>query len=223
MYTLIVGREGNQPFLITEEGVSRQHLQVTVPDRIDGTWVVKDLDSSNGTFIQKEDGFFEQLHGTKQLSWDTVLRMGPANMYGRTFWLCQLTQTDPNDYALQFTELNRRLDAFVAEKKQQTEELEKQKKQAAITRAIISISVVLVITLILPIVLGMESQEAMTLRIVAMSITGAIIPIFFLSRRSDNSSKDYKAVFRCPNGKCGRPLTEYDIRRGQCPACKAHM
>lgn len=223
MYTIIVGREGNQPFPITEEGVSRQHLQVAVPDRMDGEWVVQDLNSANGTFIQQKDGTFERVSGSLRLTWDTVIRMGPANMYGRTFWLCQLTQTDPNDYARQFTELNRRLDAFVAEKKQQTEELERQKKQAAITRAIITISVVLIISLILPVVFEMEQQTAMTLRIVAMSITGAIIPIFFLSKKSDSSSKDYKAVFRCPNGKCGRPLSEYDIRRGQCPACKAHM
>ena len=58
MYTLVVGREGNQPFTITEEGVSRQHLQITVPDQVNGTWIVQDLGSSNGTFIQNEDVSF---------------------------------------------------------------------------------------------------------------------------------------------------------------------
>lgn len=224
MYTLIVGREGNQPFLITEEGVSRQHLQVTVPDRMEEPWFVKDLGSSNGTYVQQADGTFERVHGTLQLSWDTVVRMGPANMYGRTFWLCQLTQTDVNDYELQFRELNRRLDAFMVEKQQKSEKLEKQKKQSAIIKAFISIAVVLIFVLLLPVLMPDSAQQTITtLRVVVTTITTALVPVFFLNKKNDNPPTDFKSVFRCPNGKCGRPLTEYDIRRGQCPACKAHM
>lgn len=223
MFTLIVGREGNQPFLITEEGVSRQHLQVMVPDKMEGTWIVKDLGSANGTFVQQQDGTFVRMYGTQQLSWNTVLRMGPDNMYGRTFWLCQLTQTDPNDFSLQFAELNRQLNAFSAEKRQRIEKQDREKKQALITRAIVSITI-LALALILPeIIPGMSDKSAMTFRIVGMGISGSILPLFFLTKKKDETSKDYKAVFRCPNGKCGRPLTEFDIRRGQCPACKAHM
>jgi len=216
MYTLIVGREGNQPFPITEEGVSRQHLQVTVPDRMDGAWMVQDLGSSNGTFVQLEDGTFTQMTGTQQLSWDTVVRMGPDNMYGRTFWLCQLVQTDPNDYSMQFAELNRMLDEFSSEKQRLTEEQEKQKNKSAIWKAVITGCVSLGICFLLPSELGM-------MRFALMPIVGVIIPFFFMGKKNNQPSKDYKALLRCPNGKCGRPLTEHDIRRGQCPVCKAHM
>ena len=223
MYTLIVGREGNQPFPILEEGVSRQHLQVTVPDRMDGVWSVKDLGSSNGTFVQQKDGTFVRMTGIRQLSWNTVIRMGPDNMYGRTFWLCQLTQTDPNDFSLQFTELNRQLNAFSAEKQRRIEKQEDERKKAVYTRVIISLSI-LALAFILPeIIPGMNDKAAMTFRIVGMGISGPILLLLGIRKKKDDMSKDYKTVFRCPNGKCGRPLSEYDIRRGQCPACKAHM
>ena len=220
---MIVGREGNQPFPIQEEGVSRQHLQVTLPDRTDGIYTVKDLDSSNGTFVQQEDGTFERMTGIRQLSWNTVIRMGPDNMYGRTFWLCQLMQTDPNDFSLQFTELQRQLDAFCTEKKKRKEKQEKEKKQSLITRAVITISILLLAFILPGIIPGMSSQAAMNFRIVGMGICAPLFLLLSVIKKKDDVSKDYKAVFRCPNGKCSRPLTEYDIRRGQCPACKAHI
>lgn len=216
MYTLIVGREGNQPFPITEEGVGRQHLQVLVPDRMDGDWVVRDLNSANGTFVQRADGSFEQMYGVQHFSWDTVVRMGPANMYGRTFWLCQLTQTDPNDYSLQFRKINRQLNTFIEEKKQQAEEQERQRTRKNFIRALILAVISAGLIYIIP-------PEYQTARFAVLPIAGAIVPLLLQKKKVDCQSKDYKAIFRCPNGKCGRPLTEFDIRRGFCPACKAHM
>lgn len=217
MYTLIVGREGNQPFQITEEGVSRQHLQITIPDRMDGTWIVQDLGSSNGTFVQQEDGSFEQMTGMMQCTWDTVIRMGPDNLYGRTFWLCQLMQTDPNDFSMQFAKLNRLLDEFAQEKEELTRAKENEKNRSAIIKALILAGISVGLYFILPASLGAA-------RLAVLPLAGVIVP--FLFRKSESSaqlSKDYKAIFHCPNGKCGRPLTEHDIRRGQCPACKAHI
>ena len=216
MYTIIVGREGNQPFPILEEGVSRQHLQVVVPNKMDDEWIVQDLNSANGTFVQQKDGTFERVSGTLRLTWDTVIRMGPANMYGRTFWLCQLTQTDANDFSLQFGKLNRQLDSFIAGKKQQVEDSEKQKKRAMIIRGFFIAFVSITAFVLLP-----ESMGYM--RLGALPIAGVIAALLFNESKNVNPSQDYKAIFRCPNGKCGRPLTEYDIRRAQCPACKAHM
>lgn len=216
MYTLIVGREGNQPFPILEEGVGRQHLQVVVPDQLNDVWEVTDLESTNGTFVQQQDGSYERMYGSQKLAWNTVLRMGPDNMYGRTFWLCQLTQTDPNDYSLQFSELNRRLNILSAEKKKQVEEQERQKKKSAILKAIIIASVSTLAFIVLP-------PEWGYMRLAVLPLAGAIVPFMFQNGNSSQLIKDYKAVFRCPNGKCGRPLSEYDIRRGQCPVCKAHI
>ena len=54
MKTIILGREGNQPFPIKDEfdGVSRKHAQITINDH--GDWFLEDLDSANGTYIRDE-------------------------------------------------------------------------------------------------------------------------------------------------------------------------
>ena len=53
MKTIVLGREGTQPFKIKNEDVSRQHAQITIDDH--GEWVLEDLNSSNGTFIRNEN------------------------------------------------------------------------------------------------------------------------------------------------------------------------
>lgn len=47
---IIVGRNGNQPFAITDRKVSGKHLKVTTLG--DGRIQIEDLDSTNGTFVE---------------------------------------------------------------------------------------------------------------------------------------------------------------------------
>ena len=49
MKTILLGKSGDQPFDIDQQGVSREHARLTIDD--DGQWMLNDLDSSNGTFI----------------------------------------------------------------------------------------------------------------------------------------------------------------------------
>ena len=67
---IIIGREGNQPFPITQDGVSGRHASLTI--RTDGTWVLEDLNSMNGTYIRNKDFVFERV-GRKVIEKDTVL------------------------------------------------------------------------------------------------------------------------------------------------------
>ena len=53
MKQFILGTEGNQPFKITQMGVSHQHARITIGD--DGVWTLEDLNSTNGTFVRCED------------------------------------------------------------------------------------------------------------------------------------------------------------------------
>ncbi|MDR0895220.1 MAG: FHA domain-containing protein [Prevotellaceae bacterium] len=46
---IIIGREGQQPFQITDQNVSRQHAKLTVSDN--GRLQLEDLDSKRGTYI----------------------------------------------------------------------------------------------------------------------------------------------------------------------------
>lgn len=49
MKEVIIGRNGNQPFEITDKSVSSKHLKVTL--LTDGKIEIEDLDSTNGTFV----------------------------------------------------------------------------------------------------------------------------------------------------------------------------
>lgn len=46
---VIVGRKGNQPFIITEKSVSSEHVKIILQEN--GKVLLEDLDSTNGTFI----------------------------------------------------------------------------------------------------------------------------------------------------------------------------
>ncbi len=46
---MIIGRHGQQPFQITDRGVSGKHCEIT--DLGNGTFEIKDLESTNGTFV----------------------------------------------------------------------------------------------------------------------------------------------------------------------------
>lgn len=211
---LIVGREGNQPFDITNAGVGRQHLLITVPSSMDSDWLVKDNNSTNGTFVQQEDGSFRPLRGEERLRWDSVVRMGPANMMGYTFWLCQLWQTDPNDYSLQFRRLNQILKEWEEEKQRVEDEIKAQRKKSVYLRIGLTLTVVLIAAFAIP---------DPTTKMIGMVLAGALAQLIDLKKEKPKLTKDYKALLRCPNGKCGKPLAEHDIRNGMCPYCKAHI
>lgn len=49
---IIVGREGDQPFTIDNAGVSRRHVKLT--DCGNGSYIIEDLGSSNGTFVNDQ-------------------------------------------------------------------------------------------------------------------------------------------------------------------------
>lgn len=67
---IIVGKQGMQPFPITNQHVSRKHLKLTPLE--DGNVLVEDLNSANGTFI---DGVRIL---KKTVSPDTIVRMGSS-------------------------------------------------------------------------------------------------------------------------------------------------
>ena len=44
MKTITIGKQGDQPFEIKQEGVSREHAKLTINDN--GGWMLEDLNSS---------------------------------------------------------------------------------------------------------------------------------------------------------------------------------
>ena len=87
MKTIILGREGTQPFKIKNEDVSRQHAQITIDDH--GEWVLEDLNSSNGTFIRNEKGDLVRV-GRVNITPMTFICLGPDNSKGCFFYAKQV-------------------------------------------------------------------------------------------------------------------------------------
>ena len=83
MKTILLGKSGDQPFDIEQQGVSREHARLTIDD--DGQWVLNDLDSSNGTYIRNENGDWERI-SKKKITPSTFICLGPDNANGCKFF-----------------------------------------------------------------------------------------------------------------------------------------
>ena len=217
MEEIIIGRNGNQPFKITAEGVSARHAQLTIRD--DGTWLLKDLNSKNGTYVFNNDTHQFDSIETKIINGDTLIRLGPDDTIRcYQFMARQLLKKDPDDFTAEFQALRRKWDEVQAKK----EKLEKQITRKSFLP--VGLSVVLIgFTGLLP-----ESWSVD----VRMNVIRAVmlIPSLFSPFLNSSSRKQAKALsqeiretFVCPNPACGLPLSEIEIKKGQCSKCKKHI
>ena len=77
MKTIILGKEGNQPFKINADanGVSRRHAQITITDS--NEWYIEDLNSTNGTYIRDEKtGLLIPIAGKRRITPMTFIFLG---------------------------------------------------------------------------------------------------------------------------------------------------
>ena len=88
---VVVGRKGNQPFAISDKGVSGKHLRITL--QADGNALVEDLESTNGTFI---DGLRIV---KKVVPVSTVVRLGSSFSFKISDALAQPTNDGNQDAA----------------------------------------------------------------------------------------------------------------------------
>lgn len=72
---ILIGKQGNQPFPLTDSTISRRHAVLTVDPS--GRLTLRDNDSANGTWIKMRDGSFKRLVGETQVRPETVIRLGP--------------------------------------------------------------------------------------------------------------------------------------------------
>lgn len=74
MKTILIGKEGNQPFPITDPMVSRRHAELTIED--DGSMLLRDTNSANGTYVKLKDGSFRKIHECRVIR-GMIVRLGP--------------------------------------------------------------------------------------------------------------------------------------------------
>lgn len=212
MKTIILGREGNQPFPIKKDsdGVSRQHAKITITDN--QVWYIEDLDSSNGTYIRNEDtGELKPVTGKKRISPMTFICLGPDNSRGCCFFAKQADQY--GDY----TEEREYLVSKMKDLDSQLENVEQMSKNLTLVKTVLPFALFGVSMLIIP---G-EGTIQMLIKMAASAIPSALIQIFYNDKTKKKEIKEMRERFsHCPNPCCSNKQTSKEILNLRCSKCK---
>jgi len=204
--SFIIGREGNQPFTISQEGVSREHAKLTIDDN--GKWTLEDLNSGNGTFIRNEEGDLEQI-GKKTISERTYICLGPDNINGCKFYARQLIA--PKDYQREF-DLLEEIDNDIEERLDKADD-----KSKLIRKAITIISMVGFF--------GSFIVEDNGFRTMLLRVSTAATGVSSMFYDPNKQKKQLKALreklFGCPNPACSHQLSSKEVRNRKCAKCGA--
>lgn len=77
---IIIGRQGNQPFPLTEPSISKRHASFHL-DEATGKMTLRDEHSTNGTYIKMKDGTFRRLYGEVVVGPGTMVRLGAKQVF----------------------------------------------------------------------------------------------------------------------------------------------
>lgn len=204
--SFIIGREGNQPFTISQEGVSREHAKLTIDDN--GKWTLEDLNSGNGTFIRNEEGDLEQI-GKKTISERTYICLGPDNINGCKFYARQLIA--PKDYQREF-DLLEEIDNDIEERLDKADD-----KSKLIRKAIAIISLV---GFFGSFIVEDNGIRTMLLR-VSTAATGASSMFYDPNKQKKQLKALREKLFGCPNPACSHNLSSKEVRNRKCAKCGA--
>lgn len=214
---ILIGRKGRQPFAITAEGVSAEHAMLT--RQPDGTLVLEDLGSKNGTYIFDEtDRSFHRIV-RKVVMPETIVRLGAdSTIRSCRFTVRRLLKEDPDDYSEEFQEILDRWEALTALKTK----AEHRANVATFIPLIVSL-ILVVATFFLPD--SMPANHRINLMRGAMMLPALLAPVVGLAsrRRLKSINQELKELMVCPNPDCGMPLSEANVRRGLCTYCKKHI
>jgi len=203
---IIIGRKGDQPFAISQDGVSREHAKLTIGD--DGRWQLEDLGSDNGTFIRNADGDWEQI-GKKVISESTYISLGPDNANGCKFYGWQLLS--PKDYRKAFDFLED-FDSDIEKRLEQADG-----KSQLVRKAIAGVSMV---GLVGSFCVDNNDIRTMLLR-VSTAATGLSSMLYDPGKQKKKLKAMQEKFFGCPNPACSHTLTSKEVKNRRCAKCGA--
>ena len=203
----ILGKEGNQPFEIKQQGVSRHHAKITIDDN--DNWVIEDLDSSNGTYVRENDtGELRSLgqSGKMNITPLSFIVLGPDNSKGCGFYARQVLT--PGNFTDEYEYLNEKEDKF-------NKRIDKVDKKAQNIKLIIF----LVNILIVAYSFSGSSTAFWMLRIGTLLSTG--FAAFYNPTTHIKRINNIRERFhQCPNPACSHRLRTEEIRNMKCNKCK---
>lgn len=210
MKTIILGRNGDQPFEIKNQpGVSKEHAKLTISDENGHqVWTLEDLDSANGTTVKDKNGKSIQV-SKKIISPDTLICLGPENANGCQFYARHAD--DANSYSADFDQLEE-TEAMISSK---MDRLDKRAKNIRMAIGVIS-----AVTLLVSLTSLDTNLRMMLLRLGTFATM--ISSFFFDPTKEKKAIKDLgEKLFVCPNPACPNTLSAKDIHNRRCPRCKA--
>ena len=218
----LLGRGVEGPFKIEAEGVSKRHALVTITtdDATGATqWEIKDLDSTNGTFIRDEATGEMRRVSEDKITPETFIRLGPQDVRGITFYACHLLS--PDNYDTEFNILGGIVSRF---RKEIDSEESKTQRRSLITPLLYLL--VFFLSFMPFESMGLTSSQsadakAWLLR-VPMMLGGVIGFLLAMRNQKKVITKRYESMRCCPNPGCNHTLSETEIELRQCSRCKAH-
>lgn len=216
---IIIGKQGNQPFKLTESSISRQHALFHL-DEATGKMSLRDSNSTNGTWILAKDGKFKRLVGEASVGLNTLVRLGATSTFRIKDLLPVVNNNDPVDIS--------KLKLVYENYNQNRMSLEAKTSNIMMWRmASLSLGGIfaVMISLILPKeVAGNETISAIIKisgSILAIGISWFIVDIKSkgLIQKKDQNERYFKKNYCCP--KCGfhfgLKLYENILAEGKCP------
>lgn len=211
--TIIIGRDVkkcNQPFPITNIGVSRVHAKVTISEY--GEWILEDMSSDNGTYILNKRGRWIAVKSPMRITEDTVIRLGEEYGYGVRFMAHRLVVADQNDFRYEFAEM-----------KSYNENLEKARKRLKNWELVrIGLLVVAVgIAFIPDTMINNAYVNSLIDRLSILTPTLVACWIGWQGKRDRDRLDHKQEVYAvCPNPRCNYQLDKNSQKRLECPRCK---
>lgn len=209
MEIITLGKEGNQPFPIKSDGVSRRHARITIDDM--GDWVLEDLDSCNGTYVRDEkNGELRRVNKVK-ISPMSFICLGSDNAKGCCFYARQILKENYGSFTREYEYINEKEDEF----EEKDRRLEKNIKHIRLAGPVVVILVVFGITCI-PAIKGMFGD----VRIVLSILSGVVPTLYDGANRKKKLREEYEKFHHCPNPLCSNKLKSSEIRDMKCAKCK---
>ena len=211
MNTILLGKDGNQPFQIKNEGVSHQHAQITIDDF--DQWTLEDLDSSNGTYTRREsDGELLRVSKVK-ITPMTFICLGPDNSHGCSFYARQVL--NPGDFKDELEYMNEKEDEY-------DKELVAVERKIRWQRWIVFFLNVGVagITLLIPRSFDSVITDFRLNIMRIVPICSTFFSAFYdFSGEKKKLAEQYNRFRHCPNPECHNKLKPTEIRSMDCSKC----
>lgn len=225
---ILLGKQGNQPFPLTEPSISRQHA-IFHHDPTTGVMTLRDNNSTNGTWLQCANGTFKRLVGTATVGTETVVRLGAKQTFRIKDLLKSAPAPKPAEQPADISPLRHVYEAYT----QNRMSLEAKTSNIMMWRmAAMSLGTIvsLVISAILPKEFAGDATTSLVIKAVgtvcAIAIAWWIVDIKSRSliSRKDQNERFFRKHYCCP--KCGyhfgNKLYENILAEGRCPnnSCK---